>query len=186
MPGEGKTLTAANVALTLSESFRNNVIIIDADLRRPSLHDVFQVPNLPGLSDWLKRGAAVKVKLVKLSPVLTFLTAGRPNPDPMSMLTSGRMRRLLADASERFDWVIIDTPPIGLLSDANLLGAMVDRAVLVVSAGRTPHELVRRAADTLGRDRIVGVLLNRVEDRAVNAGYGYDYYYTGYGYGTKK
>ena len=99
VPGDGKTLTAANLALTLSESYRRRVLLVDADLRRPSLYDIFQLPNMAGLTDWLKASSQRKLPVVRVSEYLTFLPAGRPDPDPIGGLTSDRMCRLLKDAA---------------------------------------------------------------------------------------
>jgi capsular exopolysaccharide synthesis family protein len=181
LPGEGKTLTATNLALTLSESYRRRVLLIDADLRRPSLHDVFQVPNVSGLSDGLHAPTDHKLSVIQVTPLLSLLTAGRPDADPVAALTSGRMRQILQEAARTFDWVILDTPPVGLLTDANLLAAMVDAALIVVRAAATPLPAVQRAVDTVGRDRVLGVVLNAVEIKALSAEYGYAY---GYGYPT--
>ncbi|HEY3383882.1 MAG TPA: CpsD/CapB family tyrosine-protein kinase [Vicinamibacterales bacterium] len=181
LPGEGKTLTATNLALTFSESYRRSVLLIDADLRRPTLHETFQVPNVAGLSDGLRAEADQKLALVQVSPRLTLLTAGRPDPDPMSGLTSGRMRRVIDEAIARFDWVVVDTPPVGLLPDAKLLAAMADGTLLVIHAARTPYQLVQRAVEAIGRDRILGIVLNRAEDLAGTGGYEYYNYYGGYG-----
>src|SRR2546430_1443831 len=159
-PGEGKTLTSTNLALTLSQSYRRNVLLIDGDLRRPSVHSVFDVPNVLGLSDGLKSEVEHKLSLIQISEHLTVLPAGRPDSDPMSGLTSDRMRRLVAEAAARFDWVLIDTPPVGFLSDANLLAAMADVTLFVVRAGRSPFRLIQRALDAVGRNRIIGVVLN--------------------------
>ncbi len=134
LPQEGKTLTAANLALTLSESYHRNVLLIDGDLRRPSVHEVFKIPNLTGLNDGVKSETERKVPLVHWSECLTLVTAGRPDPDPMRVLSSGRMKKVIAEAGAKFDWVIIDTPPVGLLTDASLFAAMVDTVVLVVQA----------------------------------------------------
>lgn len=179
MAGEGKTLTATNLALTLSESYRRNVLLVDADLRRPSLHSVFQVANVSGLSDGLQAPKENRLALVQISPLLTVLTAGRPDPDPMHLLISKRMQEVLHEASSRFDWVILDTPPVGLLTDANLLAAMVDAALLVVRVGTTPYQAVERAVDAIGRERIVGVVLNGATESGPQDGY-YDYRYSGY------
>jgi capsular exopolysaccharide synthesis family protein len=179
-PGEGKTLTATNLALTLSESYRRKVLLIDADLRRPSLHHMFGVPNVLGLSDALKGEADRKLSVIQVSPNLTVLPAGRPDSDPMGGLTSDRMRRIVQEAAARFDWVIIDTPPVGFLSDANLLVAMVDAALFVVRAGKSPYRLVQRALDAVGRTRILGVVLNAIDEHVDDA----EYYYYGY-YGSR-
>ena len=179
LPDEGKTLTSTNLALTLSESYRRRVLLIDADLRRPSLHEVFQVPNVAGLSDGLNAASDHKLSLIQVTPLFSLLTAGKPEPDPVGALTSGRMRHILAEAAATFDWVIVDTPPVGLLTDANLLAAMVDVALVVVRAGVTPYGAVQRAVETIGRDRVLGVVLNGVDEstmaREYAYGYGYDY-----------
>jgi protein-tyrosine kinase len=179
--GEGKTLTAANLALTLSESYRRRVLLVDADLRRPTLHELFRLPNTSGLTEGLLSAEERKLPVRQLSPGLSVLTAGRPSADPMSGLTSERMRHILEEAKEAFDWVIIDTPPIGILTDANILARMADAAVFVIRAQSTPFEMVQRAVDILGRDRIIGAVLNGADESSI-AGH---YYYGGY-YGEKK
>lgn len=161
--GEGKTLTASNLALTFSESYQKRVLLIDADLRRPSLHTVFRLDTALGLGDGLLAPGDSKMLVRQVSQRLAVLPAGRPSSDPMAGLTSPRMRRLLEEAKESFDWVILDTPPVMLLPDAHLLASMVEGAVLVVRAGSTPHDLVKRSADAIGRSRILGVVLNRAE-----------------------
>jgi protein-tyrosine kinase len=178
--GEGKSLTATNLALTLSQSYRRRVLLIDADLRRPSLHRIFQVQNVFGLTEGLKARDERQLAIVEISEYLSLLTAGRPDPDPMSGLTSDRMRRILNEASSKFDWIVIDTPPVALLPDANLLAAMVDVAVLVVGASRTPYDLVQRAAESIGRDKIMGVVLNRVDNTGFVGDAHYHSYYGDY------
>jgi protein-tyrosine kinase len=178
MPGEGKSLTATNLALTLSESYRRNVLLIDADLRRPSLHEIFQIPNIAGLNEALTTMDMLPPAFA-LSPRLTLLPAGRPNPDPIGVLTSQAMRDLVRDAGAGFDWVIVDTPPVGLLTDANLLARMVDAVVMVVAVGKVSYKIVQRAADALGRDRIIGVVLNRAADSPFGDTYKYEGYYGG-------
>ena len=178
--GEGKSLTATNLALTLSQSYRRRVLLIDADLRRPSLHRIFQVQNVFGLTEGLKARDERQLAIVEISEHLSLLTAGRPDPDPMSGLTSDRMRRILNEAATKFDWIVIDTPPVALLPDANLLAAMVDVAVLVVGASRTPFDLVQRAAESIGRDKIMGIVLNRVEDTGFIGDPHYHSYYGDY------
>jgi capsular exopolysaccharide synthesis family protein len=172
--GEGKTLTATNIALTLSESYRRSVLLIDADLRRPTIHSLFNIPNFTGLSDGLKSATERKIMLVPYSEHLSILPAGRPDSDPMSALTSDRMRRVVQEAAGSFDWVVIDTPPIGFLPDAHLLAAMADVVLLVVQAGKTPCASVSQAIAAIGRDRILGIVLNRVA--AAPAAAGEEYY----------
>lgn len=172
LPSEGKTLTATNLALTLSESYQRRVLLIDADLRRPRIHQVFGLPIGDGLTNSLSGRDGRKLPLHQITPTLWVLTAGIAPVDPMSTLVSESMKRLLDEARQMFDWVLVDTPPIAILPDANLLASMIDTALLVVSAQATPFPMVQRAADAIGRSRILGVVLNRAEASA-SSGYGY-------------
>lgn len=181
--GEGKSLTASNLAMTFSESYQRSVLLIDGDLRRPTLHRVFGLDVKSGLSEALSSIDDTPLSVYRVSERLTILPAGKANADPMAGLTSLRMKQLLDEARKTFDWVFIDTPPVGLLSDANLLGAMVDGAVLVVKAGSTPYQLVQRAVDALGAERILGTVLNQATARQ---GSGYDYYHYQYHYAEPK
>lgn len=175
--GEGKTLTASNLALTLSESYKKNVLLIDGDLRRPALHTLFRIDPSPGLSDGLIATEDQRLAVRQVSPRLGVLTAGRPSSDPIAGLTSKRMQRVIEEAREAFDWVIIDTPPVAMLPDANLLAAMADGALLVVRAGSTPWDLAQRAVQAVGRERVLGIVLNRSEEQSHDKNYGYyDYY----------
>jgi capsular exopolysaccharide synthesis family protein len=179
-PREGKTLTAVNLALTLSESYRRRVLLVDCDLRQPSLGTLLNVTADRGLADDLKHDHVPALSITTLSPCLSLLPGGAPNPDPMASLTSERMHHVLEHAASIFDWVILDTPPVALLPDAHLLAAMVEAAVLVIGAGSTPFVLVQKAIELIGRERIVGVVLNRVEDGTLA-----DATYPEYGYRLK-
>ena len=175
--GEGKTLTSSNLALTLSESYKRRVLLIDADLRRPSLHSVFAVDGMTGLSEGLGSPEDQRFPVHQVSPFLTMLPAGRPSADPMAGLTSDRMRRLIEEARAAFDWIIVDTPPLGLLPDGHLLASMVDGVVLVVKACETPYPVVVRALESIGRERILGVVLNQAVEASARAYYQYKYDY---------
>jgi len=179
-PAEGKTLTSANLALTLSESYKRKVLLIDGDLRRPSIHSLFRVPNVTGLNDGLQVGEDRKIPVLHYTENLSILTAGRPDSDPMSVLSGERMRRVLDEAKQQFDWVIIDTPPVALLSDAHLLSGLVDAVLLVVHSGRTPLPALKTAIDAVGRERILGVVLNRTDVRMAGGAYDYYGYYGNY------
>jgi Mrp family chromosome partitioning ATPase len=147
---------------------------------------LFGLTTLNGLDEGLKAEHDRPMPIVQMSDRLYVLPAGRPDPDPLSGLTSERMQRLMTQARSAFDWVVIDTPPVTLLPDANLLAACVDGVLLVVRAGKAPFQLVKRTVDTLGHDRILGVVMNAVDyahDR--NAGGYYEYYGYGY-YGVSK
>lgn len=173
--GEGKTLTASNVAMTLSESYKKEVLLVDADFRRPSVHAVFGIPPYPGLAESLTAEQTEKIRVRLVSSGLGVLTGGRPTSDPIAALTSERMRQLVQEARATFDWIILDTPPVALLTDASLVSAMTDGALIVVKAGETPWDLVDRAVQAVGRERTLGVVLNRVTGQLPSTGYD-DYY----------
>jgi protein-tyrosine kinase len=173
LPSEGKTLTAANLALTLSESYQRRVLVIDADLRRPRMHELFALPPGQGLSDSLSGAQGGRLPVHSVTPNLWVLSAGHAVVDPMSSLVSPAMKQLLDDASASFDWVIVDTPPIAILTDANLLAGMIDTTLLVVSAQATPYPMVQKAAQALGTNRILGVVLNRAEHASLPDSYAY-------------
>jgi capsular exopolysaccharide synthesis family protein len=177
LPREGKTLTVTNLALTLSGSYARRVLLIDADLRRPSVHHVLNLPNTSGLSETLR--SQREPLPIKVSPLLSVLTAGRPEDNPMALLTSDRMQRLLNESAERFDWVLLDAPPVGFMPDAALLARMTRAILFVISAGSTPYQLVQRATSELGLDCIVGTVLNRIDEDNIPATGYYRGYYAG-------
>ena len=179
LASEGKTLTATNLALTLSESYGRRVLLIDADLRRPGITQALGLPQQAGLSEVLYTIEQQKLPLLTVSDNLSVLPAGQPTSDPMAGLTSSRMAAILEEAAAAFDWVIVDSPPIGVLTDAKLLAAMVDGALLVIRAGSTPFAAIQRAAESIGRERLLGAVLNRVDESIASPG---EYYYRYYGY----
>jgi protein-tyrosine kinase len=165
-PREGKTLTTANLALTLSESYGRRVLLIDADLRRPGVHDALGISNGTGLSDVL-RSPRRELPLIAVTPCLSVLTAGRTDQNPLEALSSDRMRELLDDCAARFDWVLLDTPPVGLLTDAQIVARLSGAVLFVIGVGSTPHAAVERSIAELGRECIIGTVLNRVGDGAI-------------------
>jgi capsular exopolysaccharide synthesis family protein len=164
VPQEGKTLTIANLALTLSESYHRRTLLIDADLRRPGIHEIFGLSKTPGLADVLTT-QTTQLPIVQASPWLSVLTAGHPVATPLAQLTSERLRAIVTDAAAHFDWVLIDTPPISLMPDAQHVASVSDGVLLVIAAGATPFSLVQRAIAAIGEERILGTALNYVEDR---------------------
>jgi protein-tyrosine kinase len=171
MPGEGKTLTSANIALTLSESFNRKVLLVDADLRRPTINRVFNLERQPGLTAVLTEPAH-DVRVVQVSRHLSVLPGGSGLADPVGAVTSDRMHDFIEAASAAFDWVIFDTPPLSLVPDATLLSGMLDGVLLVVRASSTQSDQLRRAISGIAPDRILGAVLNRAE-RVETTEYGY-------------
>ncbi len=162
-PGDGKTLTAVNLAIVLSESFRATVLLIDADLRRPSIPAVIDTGGGAGLSEALGSAHEQKLALIELSPRLTLLPAGRPVANSIEALTSPRMREILDEAITRFDWVIVDAPPLGPTADARILAEMVGGTLFVIHAGKTRCEHAQKALESLERDRLIGIVFNGVD-----------------------
>jgi Mrp family chromosome partitioning ATPase len=133
------------------------------------LHKVFGLIAEPGLNGL---GEHEPVKVTKVRPSLALLAPRHAGCDPLSFLASTRMREIIAAARNQFDWVVLDTPPVALLPDANILSSMVDAVVVVALMGRTPYKAVADACDAVGRDRVFGVVLNRADERAAaHAGY---------------
>ncbi len=175
LPREGKTLTAVNLALTLSESYARRVLIIDADLRGPSLHTALNIPNDHGLSEALKGDQPLS--FVQVSSALHVLPAGTPGPTPLAGLTSDRMAEILEQCASRFDWVLIDTPPVGVLPDAQVLARLAGAVLFVIGAGSTPAAAVERAiAELGGPDAIFGVVLNRIDEWRIPSASYYRHY----------
>ena len=170
---EGKTLTAINLALTLAASYQRRVLLIDADLRRPSLHEWLKVPRAPGLTEAISRQHSNTVPIVELMPGVSVLSAGSRTHDPVNALSSEPFRRLLLDAALAFDLVILDMPPVGALPDTTLVAAASDTTVFVVQAGLAEYTVVQRAVEAIGADRIIGVALNMVPPGEFGAYYGY-------------
>ena len=162
-PGDGKTLTAVNLAIVLAESYRYRVLLIDADLRRPSIPDVVDLTGGCGLSEALTAATEQKLALVPITSRLTLLPAGRPIANSIEALTSPRMQQILEEARSRFDWVILDAPPIGPATDARLLAQMVGGTLFVIHAAQSQFPDVQKAVDAIGREQILGVVLNGVE-----------------------
>jgi capsular exopolysaccharide synthesis family protein len=172
--GEGKTLSATNLALMLSRSFRKRVLLVDADLRKPSVHQLLRLENHTGLSDILKRPAE-PLTAQALSPTLSVITGGERDADPVSLLVSAAATRFLSTARDHFDWIVVDTPPVLLFPDAGLFADRVDTCVMVVNTSTTAA-VAARALAAIGASRTLGIVLNRAEPTEIAAGYGYGQY----------
>ncbi len=172
---EGKTLSATNLALMLSRSFKKRVLLVDGDLRKPSVHQLLQLDNGLGLSDILKRPGGHHTAQA-LSPTLSVITGGHPDPDPVSLLVSEAAGQFLRETRDRFDWVVVDTPPVVLFPDAELFASRLDTCVVVVNAATTASPVAAKAVAAIGASRILGVVLNRAEPTEIAAGYGYGQY----------
>lgn len=173
-PGEGKSTTAGNMALSFAQS-EKSVILIDCDLRKPSLHRKFKISNLVGLSDVLIGKEKINDAINKYNENLHILTSGKLPPNPSEMLGSKAMARLLEELKERYDIIILDTAPLHAVTDAQILSTKVDGTILVVRAEKTKRDSVKQAKALLDKvgANILGTVLNGVENTRKK----YYYYY---------
>jgi succinoglycan biosynthesis transport protein ExoP len=181
---EGKTTTSTNVAISLSQ-LGSSVLLVDCDLRKPSVHNAFGISHIPGMSSCLAQGMAIEEAVQKVSDTLDVITAGPIPPNPSELLSSERMKCLIDELASRYDHVVIDSPPIGSVTDPAILSTMVDGVILVVHAGQNKRNAVQRAIRELNSvgAKIFGIVLNSVNLR--REGYAdYQYYY--YGYSTEE
>lgn len=176
-PGEGKSVTAANLAASFAQA-GERVLLIDADMRKPKAHEIFDLPQEPGLSNLLVGQAKASETVRKTeTPGLWVLPAGRIPPNPAELIGSTRFRDFTNSLKPHFDWVIIDSPPVMAVTDASLVAHHVSGVVFVVGADMTSRHAALRAVEQLERvqARFVGSVLNRV-DLERNAYY-YSHYY---------
>jgi capsular exopolysaccharide synthesis family protein len=172
--GEGKTLTALNLAWLLAQTDGVKALLIDADLRQPCAAGYLGIEAECGLSEVLTGQTHFTEAIIKLEPVgLHLLPGGAAREDVAELLSGPRFGRLLDEARKTFDYIIIDAPPLGVFTDANLLINRADSAILVVRASKTRYTVVDRLLEQLPRDRMLGVVLNR-SDTKLDAN---DYYY---------
>jgi succinoglycan biosynthesis transport protein ExoP len=187
-PMEGKTTTAINLAITLSQT-GERVVLLDCDMRNPNVHRAFGASSREGMSTFLS-GQSDLSSLVQSSeiPNLYTVSAGIIPPNPAELLSSERMREGLKLLKENFDYIIIDSPPVLSVTDARIIGSMVEGVILVVKGGETPREAVIRTKQLLQEvhANIIGMLLNNVDIRSADFNLTkYQYYGYGYGYGKK-
>ncbi|HEX6860395.1 MAG TPA: polysaccharide biosynthesis tyrosine autokinase [Caulobacteraceae bacterium] len=181
-PSEGKSTSATAIARYLAR-LGSRVLLVDGDLRNPSLHRLMQSAGGAGLSNYLSSGGTL-TELIQATetPNLSFMPSGPVPPSPAELIAGPRVTELLREARELFDIVVIDGPPVMGLADAPLLASRVEGTVMVVEAGGTGRNVVRTAVRRLrvGRARLLGVILTKFESRRTSYGYGY-----GYGYGKE-
>jgi capsular exopolysaccharide synthesis family protein len=175
--GDGKSLTAANLALTMAQEFQQRVLLLDADLRRPSLHRLFGVAETPGLSDLLMGGATLDEALVSIRDHhLTLLPSGIIPMHPAELLGSTAMRRVIDTLRGRFDRILIDMPPVAPLADVAVASTLADGVLMIVRAGVTPKPAIEAALSNLDTAKVLGLVLNDAGASRTTDGYG------GYGY----
>ena len=177
LPGEGKTITAVNLAVTMAQHLDKTVLLVDCDLRGGIIHRLLAINTVQGLSDILTNGVALEPALYK-SKInnLTILPGGNIPPNPSELLGSKRMKRLLEELKSKFDYIILDSPPIIPLTDACVLSTQTDGVIYVVQARRTSRQVVRQAQNLLKHvhAKVLGLVLTQAEFYVPN--YMYRYY----------
>lgn len=174
-PGEGKSTTAANLAVTFAQ-LEKKVLLVDADLRKPTVHHTFRVNNLFGFTTVLTKQRSLETAIVQTEePYLYVLTSGPIPPNPAELLSSAWMKEFIEEAKEMFDYVIFDTPPVLAVTDPQILANQCDGTVMVVFSGQTDIESAKKAKELLqtAKGKLLGVVLN---NKSVQKGDYYSYY----------
>ncbi len=184
---EGKSTISSNLAFSLAESGKKT-LIIDCDMRKPRLHKMFGVTNLDGLTRHLMGEAKDQEGFRKVKGVdnLDLLTSGPVPPNPAELLGSKRMKEFLGNLEKLYDVIILDSPPIGLVTDSAILSTISDGTILVVEVGETQTEIAVHATELLNKvnAKILGVVLNKIPVRG-NKYYNYKYYQYDQNYGNE-
>lgn len=187
-PGEGKTMTSINLALTIVKGVHQNVLLIDGDLRCPDVHKKLGFEFQYGLSHYLNNQVDLSTVIHRTNiPKLSIIPAGEPISTSSELLASDRMKELIQETKTRYRdrYVIFDVPPIIPVTDASVLVEQVDWAIFVIQAGRTPRETVASALSLFNRDKILGIIMNNIPVMPVEYKhsyrkgnkYNYRYYY---------
>ena len=174
VPGEGKTTTSGNLAIALAQS-GNSVLLVDCDMRKPSIHKMFKISNAAGTAELLLRKKLFEEVANKYNENLTIITAGKIPPNPSEMLASRAMTAFIKEMKDEFKYIILDTPPLQAVTDAQVLSTKADGVLLVVKAGSTKKEMVLNSVDLIKKvhGKVIGTVLNGVENKKNN------YYYYG-------
>ncbi|MDP2107161.1 MAG: polysaccharide biosynthesis tyrosine autokinase, partial [Desulfobulbaceae bacterium] len=187
MPQEGKTTTALNLARILSQS-ESSVLLVDCDMRKPRIHKVFGLSNKFGLSNYLtSTGQAAPIQKAA-DEKLDIIPSGPVPPNPSELLASTNMRQLLEEMSVRYDFIIIDSPPVMSVTDSQILSRLVDGTIIVTKGGDTTWDELKRAVRLFAdvKAHMLGIVLNAVKIKDSNDAYYYQGYYNYYGSYSEK
>jgi capsular exopolysaccharide synthesis family protein len=173
---EGKTLTALNLAWLLAQTDGVRCLIIDSDLRQPCVTDYLGIDAPVGLSEVLGGQLRLEDAIVRLDPAgLYLLPGGKPRDDVAELLSGPGYARTLTEVRRMFDYIIIDAPPLGIFTDANVLMNRADGALLVVRAGKTRYSVVDKMLEQIPKERMMGIVLNRADEQPDSNSYYYQH-----------
>jgi capsular exopolysaccharide synthesis family protein len=176
---EGKTLTALNLGWLLAQTEGVRALVVDSDLRRPCATDYFGIDATEGLSEVLGGQLRLEDAIVRLDPAgMYLLPGGKPRDDVAELLSGPTYERVLKEARRMFDYIIIDAPPLGIFTDANVLMSRADGALLVVRSGKTRYAALDKLLDQIPREKVLGVVLNRADEQPESNSYYYQYRYS--------
>jgi protein-tyrosine kinase len=171
VPDEGKSLIAANLAISIAQSIQEYVLLMDCDIRRPCIHTQFGFGDVPGLSDHLSTGIPLSSLLLKTKVnKLSILPGGTLRHNPSELVSSQKMSKLLQEVKYRYSdrFIVIDSPPPKLTAESSALSRQVDGVLLVIEYGRTSREMVSDLVKTIGKDQIIGIVFNKLDMRFAN------------------
>lgn len=179
LPLEGKSMVAANLAISLAQGIREHVLLVDCDFRKPYLHKLFGLAPEKGLADYLSGNADLPEVLLKTdTPKLTLLPVGKKPSNPVDLLASEEMKHLIQELKTRYNdrYIIFDSTPIQLTSEPTVLLSQVEGVILVVKAGKTDREMVLRIIQDIEKEKLLGIVLNGLE-KSLSTSYYYYYRY---------
>jgi protein-tyrosine kinase len=176
---DGKSLVSVNLAFSFARDAGRRVILVDCDLRRPSLHRYLGIQSDPGVIDFLAGGTLKPYCYMRRLRNLFVMTSGGEADNPVGMLSSERMRDLLKYFRSEFDTILIDSPPLHPISDSRILCDLADGTVLVVRRGKTPYGTLEKTLQALDRKKLIGAVFNDVKPVPFHTYYNHGYYYYG-------
>lgn len=166
LPNEGKSFVSANLAVSIAQYLDRHVLLMDCDMRLPTIPKYFGFGDVPGLSEYLNGAIPLSSLFLKTKiDRLTIIPGGAPPHNPSELLSSRKMTDLLEEIKSKYPdrYVIIDSPPPKLTSEANVIARLVDGIIIVIRQGKTPRDIIAEIVERLGKDKIIGIILNRFE-----------------------
>ena len=178
VPGEGKSFVASNLAVSIAQNIDQHVLLMDCDMRKASVHSNFGFDEVEGLSGYLSKKTSLSSLLLKTDiNKLTILPGGKPPNNPAELMSSNKMSELLKEVTSRYSdrYIIIDSPPPHLTSETSIIARQVDGIILVVKAGSTSREMVEELLEMMGKEKVLGVVVNWFDISSMKS-YGYNKY----------